>query len=147
MRAVVQRVSHSSVEVEGLKIAEIGQGLLVLLAVGKEDDSADCRYLAEKIVHLRVFEDDQDKMNRSLKDVGGQMLLVSQFTLFGDTKKGRRPGFSDAAPPERADQLYLETAERMREQGVEVQTGRFQTHMNVTLCNDGPVTFWIDSKK
>ncbi|HZW49532.1 MAG TPA: D-aminoacyl-tRNA deacylase, partial [Bacillota bacterium] len=99
MRAVVQRVSRASVEVEGLKIAEIGQGLMVLLGIGKEDNIADCRYMAEKIVHLRIFEDEQDKMNRSLKDVGGQLLLVSQFTLFGDTKKGRRPGFSDAASP------------------------------------------------
>ncbi|MCE5196403.1 MAG: D-tyrosyl-tRNA(Tyr) deacylase [Negativicutes bacterium] len=128
-------------------MAEIGAGLLVFLGVGKEDDSADCRYLAEKIVHLRIFEDEQQKMNRSLRQTGGQILLVSQFTLFADTRKGRRPGFSDAAPPEQADLLYLETAACLRAEGIEVQTGRFQAHMQVTLCNDGPVTLLIDSKK
>lgn len=147
MRAVVQRVSEASVTVDGAVVGEIGRGYLVLLGVGQEDTEQDVVTLATKIIGLRVFEDDAGKMNLSLGDVGGQMLVVSQFTLFGDCRKGRRPSFVAAARPELANQLYESFVAEVRGQGIEVQTGRFQAHMDVALVNDGPVTLLLDSTK
>jgi len=147
MRAVVQRVTSSSVEVENIVVGEIGQGLLVLLGVAQDDDIGDAAYLAEKIVNLRIFTDDEGKMNRSLLETGGAMLAVSQFTLFGDTRKGRRPSFIEAAEPVKANALYEHFVERVRSLGVRVQTGIFQAMMKVSLTNDGPVTILLDSRK
>ena len=147
MRAVVQRVSTSNVKVEGEVTGKIEKGLLVLLGVGQEDNDKDVDYLVDKIVNLRIFEDENDKMNLSLKDIGGELLVVSQFTLYGDVRKGRRPGFSDAARPEVADKYYMDFVEKARSLGIKTETGRFQTHMMVELINDGPVTLLIDSKK
>lgn len=147
MRAVVQRVSEARVEVEGETVGEITRGFLVLLGVAEDDTSEDAAYLADKIVNLRVFEDEQGKLNRSLMDVSGQMLVVSQFTLLGDCRKGRRPSFSHAAAPDKAEDLYLEFSRRVKESGIFVQTGRFQAMMDVVLTNQGPVTLLIDSRK
>lgn len=147
MRAVVQRVSSASVTVAGEVVGRIGHGFLVLLGVAVDDTQADVIYMAHKLVGLRVFEDEEGKMNRSIGEVGGSMLMVSQFTLYGDCRKGRRPGFTEAAPPERAEQLYRQVVAEVRGQGIEVQTGRFQAHMQVALVNDGPVTLLIDSRK
>lgn len=147
MRAVVQRVSRSSVTVEGTVTGEIQQGLLVLLGVGKEDGPADITYLRDKIVNLRIFEDAEDKMNRSLLDIKGELLVVSQFTLYGDVRKGRRPSFDKAGSPETAKALYEAFVESCRELGLTVHTGQFQAHMMVELVNDGPVTILVDSKK
>jgi D-aminoacyl-tRNA deacylase len=147
MRAVVQRVTSSSVEVENIVVGEIGPGLLVLLGVARDDDIGDADYLAEKIVNLRIFTDDEGKMNRALLETGGAMLAVSQFTLFGDTRKGRRPSFIEAAEPVKANALYEHFVERVRSLGVRVQTGVFQAMMKVSLTNDGPVTILLDSKK
>ena len=147
MRAVVQRVSRSKVTVEREVTGEIGVGLMVLLGVGEEDTQDDVRYLAEKIVELRIFPDDEGKMNRSLKEIGGQMLVVSQFTLLGDCRKGRRPSFIKAARPELADSLYRSFVAEVNGHGVSTATGRFQTHMDVELVNDGPVTILVDSRK
>ena len=147
MKAVIQRVQSSSVSVDGDIIAGIGRGLMVLLGVSREDQSSDADYLAEKIVHLRIFEDDQGKMNRSLLDTGGEMLVVSQFTLLGDCRKGRRPSFISAAPPESADRLYEYFVEQVRNKDVRVQTGRFQAMMAVSLINDGPVTLILESPR
>ena len=147
MRAVVQRVTDARVEVVGETVGEIGAGFLVLLGVACDDANTDADYLAVKIANLRVFEDDQGKMNRSLLESGGAMLAVSQFTLYGDTRKGRRPSFIEAAPPEQANSLYEYFVERVRSLGVKVETGVFQAMMNVSLINDGPVTILIDSKK
>lgn len=147
MRAVVQRVSEASVTVAETKVGAVSQGLLVLLGVGKDDTVADANYLAEKIVNLRIFEDDAEKMNLSLLDVGGQLLAVSQFTLYGDVRKGRRPGFDQAAAPKEAETLYEVFVKRCAELGVTVETGQFQTHMMVALVNDGPVTILLDSQK
>lgn len=147
MRAVVQRVVSSNVKVDGETTGKIEKGLLVLLGVGKEDTKKDTDYMVDKIVNLRIFEDEDEKMNLSLKDVGGDLLVVSQFTLFGDCRKGRRPGFSDAARPETADEFYIDFVEKARAMGIKTETGRFQTHMMVELINDGPVTLLIDSKK
>lgn len=146
MKAVIQRVTQSAVTVDGRTIGAIGHGLMVLLGVGHGDTSRDCRYLAEKIVNLRIFEDDQGKMNRSLLDVNGAMLVVSQFTLMGDCRKGRRPSFVAAAPPEEAEVRYLEFCECVREKGIDVATGRFGAMMQVSLINDGPVTLIVESK-
>jgi len=143
MRACIQRVSEARVTVDGKVTGEIGCGLLVLLGVGPDDSTAEVEWLAEKLVNLRIFEDNEGKMNRSLLDVGGAMLVVSQFTLFGDCRKGRRPSFTDAAPPELAEQLYDEFVTRTRSLGVAVATGVFRAHMDVALVNDGPVTFWL----
>lgn len=145
MRAVIQRVLQSRVTVDGGVVGEIGRGLLVLLGVARSDTSADGELLAEKIVHLRIFEDAQGRMNRSLLDTGGQMLVVSQFTLLGDCRKGRRPSFIDAAEPAQATGLYEHFVRQTRALGVSVQTGRFQALMAVTLVNDGPVTLILDS--
>lgn len=145
MRACIQRVSRASVTVDGEVTGQIGQGLVVLLGVAHDDGEQQVSWLADKITGLRIFEDDDGKMNRSLAEVGGAMLVVSQFTLYGDSRKGRRPSFIDAAPPELAERLYEAFVERVRGQGVEVATGRFRTHMDVSLVNDGPVTLWIDT--
>ena len=147
MRAVVQRVTDARVEVAGEPVGEIGAGLLVLLGVGRDDTRDDADYLADKIVNLRVFDDDEGKMNRSLSESGGAILVVSQFTLYGDVRRGRRPSYSDAAEPEKANQLYEYFVERVRLFGVKVETGVFQAMMKVSLTNDGPVTILLDSRK
>lgn len=147
MRAVVQRVSEAAVTVANREVGAISKGVLVLLGIGKGDTEADAKYLAEKIVKLRIFEDEADKMNLSLLDVGGQLLAVSQFTLYGDVRKGRRPGFDQAAPPDQAEALYEVFINCCRDLGVTVGTGQFQTHMMVSLVNDGPVTILLDSHK
>ena len=147
MRAVVQRVSSASVKVDDEIVGQIDRGFLVLLGVGTDDADADAVMLAEKIARLRVFEDEAGKMNLSLSDVDGRMLVVSQFTLFGDCRKGRRPSFIEAARPEKAELLYETFVAEVRGQGIQVETGRFQTHMDVSLVNDGPVTLLLDSRK
>lgn len=147
MKAVVQRVTYASVEVGGTIVGKIDAGLLVLLGVAKGDTESDGRYLVEKIRALRMFSDDQGKMNRSLADVNGAVLLVSQFTLLGRTTNGRRPSFDDAAPPEDAKRLYEQVAADLRAQGTVVETGIFAAHMKVKLLNDGPVTFTLDSRE
>jgi len=147
MRAVVQRVSRAKVTV-GKEIAgEIGAGLLVLLGVGNEDSETDASYLAEKITGLRIFDDSDGKMNRSVQDAGGSVLAVSQFTLYGDVRRGKRPSFDAAAPPEQARRLYEFFVERIRAAGLRCETGRFQEMMQVELVNDGPVTILVDSGK
>ncbi len=144
MRAVVQRVSAARVTVGGQVAGEIGPGLAVLLGVRSEDSGEDIRYLAEKIANLRIFEDEAGKMNRSLLDTGGAALVVSQFTLYGDVRKGRRPSFTEAAPPEVAEGIYTAFVEQLR-RWVTVETGVFQVHMVLSLDNDGPVTLILDS--
>ncbi len=145
MRALVQRVTNASVAVADETAGEIGAGLVVLLGVSKEDDEADARYLVEKIANLRIFADDDNRFNLSALDVEAELLVVSQFTLYADTRKGRRPDFNQAAGPEDAKRLYQHTVELFREAGLTVATGRFQEHMLVTLQNDGPVTLMLDS--
>jgi D-tyrosyl-tRNA(Tyr) deacylase len=147
MRAVVQRVSRAQVSVNGEITGEIGLGLLVLLGVGRDDTEADATYMAEKICGLRVFEDDQGKMNRSAQEVHGRVLAVSQFTLYGDVRRGKRPSFDAAAPPEEARQLYEFFVEQIRRAGLRCETGRFQEMMTVELVNEGPVTILLDSRK
>ena len=147
MRAVVQRVSSASVTVAGEIVGQIEAGLVVLLGVGHSDTDEDARQLAAKIVELRIFGDDEGKMNRSLADVAGAMLVVSQFTLFGDCRKGRRPSFIEAAPPELAERLYEDFVAAVALRGIRVATGRFRQHMDVALMNDGPVTLLLDSQK
>jgi D-tyrosyl-tRNA(Tyr) deacylase len=147
MRACVQRVSRAEVIVDGQVIGRIGVGLLVLLGVGVDDTEVETAQFAHKIIELRIFPDDEGKMNRSLAEAKGAMLVVSQFTLYGDCRKGRRPSFIDAAPPERGEQLYEIFVAEVRHKGVEVATGRFRAHMDVSLVNDGPVTLLLDSKK
>jgi D-tyrosyl-tRNA(Tyr) deacylase len=146
MKAVVQRVQKASVTVGEETVGAIGPGLLVLLGVAAGDRPADADYLAGKIAHLRIFEDESGKMNRSLIDTGGQMLVISQFTLLGDCTRGRRPSFIHAAPPDVASGLYQKFADRVREMGIGVQTGRFQAIMAVSLVNDGPVTLIAESR-
>jgi D-tyrosyl-tRNA(Tyr) deacylase len=147
MRAVVQRVSRASVTVEGKVTGAIERGLLVLLGVAADDAEADAEYLAAKIIGLRIFEDDHEKMNLSVQDVSGAVLAVSQFTLFGDVRKGKRPSFDAAARPERAKELYEYFVAQVRAAGVRSETGIFQAMMQVELVNDGPVTILLDSKK
>ncbi len=146
MRAVVKRVREASVETEGEIISRIGGGLLVLLGVAREDHRSDAEYLASKISNLRIFEDEAGKMNRSLIDTGGDMLVVSQFTLLGDCRKGRRPSFISAAEPDRANELYEYFVEAVRQLGIPVATGRFKAMMAVALVNDGPVTLIVESR-
>jgi D-tyrosyl-tRNA(Tyr) deacylase len=147
MRAVVQRVHESSVVIDSQEVGRIGVGLLVLLGIAQGDDERDVDYLADKIVELRVFADEAGKMNRSLLEINGQMLVVSQFTLLGDCRKGRRPSFIAAAAPDTATHLYERFVARGRDRGIDVATGQFQAHMLVHLVNDGPVTLMLDSKK
>jgi D-tyrosyl-tRNA(Tyr) deacylase len=147
MRAVLQRVSRARVIVDGSVTGEIGPGLVVLMAVGREDVSANAAAMAEKIVNLRIFADDQGKMNRSVLDTGGAILTVSQFTLYGDARGQRRPSFIQAAPPELGKALYDEFVVALRALGVRVETGVFQAHMSLELTNDGPVTILLDSDK
>ena len=147
MRAVVQRVSHAKVTVNGEITGEIGLGLLVLLGVGTADTRIDADYLAEKIIGLRVFEDSAGKMNLSVADAGGALLVVSQFTLFGDVRRGKRPSFDAAAPPQQARELYEYFVEKIRAAGLRCETGRFQEMMRVELVNEGPVTILLDSGK
>ncbi len=147
MKAVIQRVTRASVHVEGQTVGQIGSGLLVLLGVAKGDTETDARYLVEKIKMLRIFSDEQGKMNRSLADTGGSVLLVSQFTLLGRTANGRRPSFDEAASPEEAKRLYEQIVTILRRQGTSVETGVFAAHMQVDLVNDGPVTFVLDSRR
>ncbi len=147
MRAVIQRVSRAQVKVNGQITGQIGRGLLVLLGVGSADDEQAARNLAEKIAHLRVFEDDEGKMNRSLLETRGAVLAVSQFTLYGDCRKGRRPSFDLAARPEQARSLYEKFVEFLQEQSVPVEQGVFQAMMEVELVNDGPVTLLLDTER
>lgn len=145
MRAVIQRVTASDVQVDHEIVGRIGSGLLVLLGISRSDEQKDADYLADKVVHLRIFEDDEGKMNRSLLETRGEVLVVSQFTLLGDCRKGRRPSFVEAAPPERAEQLYEYFVDQLRLKGTTVSTGQFQAKMAVSLVNDGPVTMILES--
>ena len=147
MRAVIQRVSEAKVEVDGDIIGKIGEGFLVLLGVRKDDSEEDVRYLADKVMGLRIIEDETGKMNLSIADVNGQILAVSQFTLYGDCRKGRRPSFDEAAPPEVAERLYNLFIEEIRKSGIKVEAGKFGALMDVHLVNSGPVTILLDSKK
>ena len=147
MRALVQRVSKASVSIEGQTVAAIKQGLVVLIGVGRGDSEPDAHYLAEKIPNLRIFSDEADKFNLSASDIGGEILVVSQFTLFADTRKGRRPSFTDAAPPEEAESLVDKFVGMLRDSGLKVETGRFRQNMLVEIHNIGPVTILIDSEE
>jgi D-tyrosyl-tRNA(Tyr) deacylase len=147
MRAIVQRVSRAKVTVSGQVTGEIGPGLLVLLGVGKTDSQADANYLADKITALRIFEDAEGKMNRSVAEAGGAILVVSQFTLYGDVRRGKRPSFDAAAPPDQARELYEYLVQRVRGAGLRCETGKFQEMMSVELVNEGPVTILLDSSK
>lgn len=146
MRAVIQRVKESSVSVNNEIIGKIGSGLMVLLGVSETDRVEDADYLAAKIINLRIFEDENHKMNRSLLDIGGEMLVVSQFTLLADCRKGRRPSFVHAAGPNKANELYERFVEQVRQKGANVATGRFRAMMDVSLINDGPVTLIVESR-
>lgn len=147
MRSVVQRVKSASVRVNGETVGEISAGMLVLLGVGQTDGATDMNWLVDKLLGLRIFEDEAGKMNRSVQDVGGEILIVSQFTLYGDCRNGRRPSFSTAAPPDKAKALYEQVVEVIRSRGLKVETGVFQAEMAVELINDGPVTLLLDSEK
>ena len=145
LKALVQRVTHASVTVADHEVGRIVAGLVILLGIAKDDTDADSQYLVDKIAHLRIFPDDQSHFNHSALEMGAELLVVSQFTLYGDTRKGRRPDFSQAAPPAMAEGLYQRTVELFRETGLSVATGVFQEHMRVSLQNDGPVTILLDS--
>jgi D-aminoacyl-tRNA deacylase len=147
MRAVVQRVSHAEVVISGIQVARIGQGLVALVAVSRQDTERDLDWMARKIIDLRIFDDEQGKLNLSLQEVRGELLVVSQFTLYGDCRKGRRPSYIEAAPPEQAEKLYREFVNIVRQLVPGVQTGQFQASMEVTLTNSGPVTLIIDSRQ
>ena len=147
MRAVVQRVTQASVTVENETVGAIDAGLMVLIGVSKEDTDKDLKYIVEKVQNLRVFDDENGVMNRSVLDVGGSILAVSQFTLYGDARGGRRPSYFTAAGPEMANELYERAVATWRENGIHVETGRFRTEMKVSLINDGPVTILLDSEK
>ncbi|MAJ72665.1 D-tyrosyl-tRNA(Tyr) deacylase [Candidatus Poribacteria bacterium] len=147
MRAIVQRVKSANVQIDGQLVAEIESGLLIFLGISVDDQQSDIDYLIRKIANLRIFRDDDLRMNKSLLDVGGQALVVSQFTLYGDCRKGRRPNFSQAAKPEKAHQLYQVFVNQLLQLGVDVKTGVFQATMEVELTNDGPITILLDSKK
>lgn len=144
MRTVLQRVTRGCVSVDDQAVAEIGPGLVILLGIGENDGEEQARYLAQKIANLRIFEDDDGKMNRSVLDIGGKAIVISQFTLYADTRKGRRPSFTDAALPETASPLVERFVELLEEQGVPTQTGVFGAHMLVEIANDGPVTIWME---
>ena len=147
MRTVIQRVSRAQVSIEGKIKGSIGKGLVVFVGIAAEDSQKDLQWLAEKIVHLRIFEDNSGKMNTSLTDIKGEVLIISQFTLYGDCRKGRRPGFSGAAPPLKAEPYYQQFVEEVKSKGIQVATGTFQADMQVELINDGPVTLLLDSEK
>ena len=147
MRAVVQKTLSSSVTSEGIETGRIGHGLTVLLGVAADDDEKDVQYMVDKISHMRIFEDEAGKLNLSLLDVQGELLVVSQFTLYGDIRHGRRPSFTQAAPPELAERLYAQFVAAVKALGIHTETGRFRTEMVVTLANHGPVTILVDSKK
>jgi len=147
MRAVVQRVKNASVTIGQEVVADIGKGLVVLLGVETGDNIDDASYLAEKVITLRIFEDEEGKMNKSLQDIGGEILIVSQFTIMGDVRRGRRPSFTQAAPPEEAEKLYNDFVDICRRKIAKVSTGQFQAEMLVKIYNDGPVTILLDSKK
>jgi len=147
MRALLQRVSHASVTVDGKVVGQIGQGLLVLLGVGRDDSEVQVKTLADKIAYLRIFGDDEGKMNRSLLDIGGEVLVISQFTLYADIRRGRRPSFTDAAPPEIAEPLCERFRDAVAAYGLKVAGGVFGAHMDVELLNDGPVTIWLDTEQ
>jgi D-tyrosyl-tRNA(Tyr) deacylase len=147
MKALLQRVTAAQVTVESEVVGKIGHGLVVFIGVANDDTPEDINYLTRKIVELRIFEDTDGKFNLSLLDVSGELLLVSQFTLLANTRKGRRPGFTDAAPPEIAEALFNQFVEQIRATGLKVETGRFQTHMHVEINNDGPITIMIDSRE
>ncbi|MDS0524415.1 D-aminoacyl-tRNA deacylase [Clostridium sp. SHJSY1] len=147
MRAIVQRVNSSSVKVEDKIIGEIKRGFNVLLGISKEDTKEDTKYICDKILGLRVFEDENDKLNLSIQDVEGELLVISQFTLYGDCRKGRRPNFMNAMGGEEANKLYEEVIEKLKESGLKVEFGEFGAHMVVDIINDGPVTIMLDSKK
>lgn len=147
MKALLQRVTSAKVEIDNKIVGKIGPGFLVLLGVGQNDNLNDVVYLVNKIINLRVFADSSDKFNLSVKDINGSLLIVSQFTLFADTKKGNRPGFTNAAPPATAVDLYNKFVEKCKNTGLNVQTGQFAAHMQISLINDGPVTILIDTKE
>lgn len=147
MRCVIQRVSTAKVTVDDRVIGKINLGILALIGIGLEDDQKDVLWLADKILGLRIFEDEEGKMNLSLNEVNGELIIVSQFTLFGDCRKGKRPSFSDAAPPHIAKELFEELVRTLRDNGIKVETGEFQANMDVALINQGPVTILLDSKK
>ena len=147
MRAVVQRVTRGSVSVDGIITGNIGRGLVVLIGIHPGDGAREIAWMADKLVHLRIFEDHQGQMNLSTADIGAEMLIVSQFTLYGDCRKGRRPGYSDAAPPQIAEPLYLDLVEEVRRHNIRVATGTFKAMMQVELVNDGPVTLLLDSAR
>lgn len=147
MRAIVQRVDQAQVIAQDRIVGKIGAGMLVFVAVGRDDGPADLEFIRRKLINLRIFEDREGRMNLSLRDVEGQMLLVSQFTLFGDCRKGNRPSFVAAAPPEQALEMYNRLVDEIRGEGVQVETGEFQAMMKVSLVNDGPVTLMLDSRK
>jgi D-tyrosyl-tRNA(Tyr) deacylase len=146
MRAVLQRVSRAEVDVEGAQVARIGTGILALVAISREDAVQDLQWMAKKIMELRIFEDSSGKMNLSLQDIKGELLIVSQFTLYGDCKKGRRPSYTDAAPPAEAETLYNDFVSLVRQSMPSVQTGKFQAIMEVRITNSGPVTILLDSR-
>lgn len=147
MRAIVQRVSQASVSVDNKVVGSIGEGLLVFLGIGKEDDDKDLEYLVDKVLGLRIFQDEDDKMNLSLLDIKGELLVISQFTLYGDVRKGRRPSFTDSGHPEIAEKTYLEFIDKCNEKGIKTEKGVFGADMDVSLINQGPVTIMLDSKK
>jgi D-tyrosyl-tRNA(Tyr) deacylase len=147
MRAVIQRVKHASVDVNGIKTGTISKGIVTFLGIHRSDDRQEITWMADKIINLRIFPDPDGKMNISLADINAEMLIVSQFTLYGDCRKGRRPGYSGAAPPEIAEPIYNRFVDEVRKKGIKAATGRFQAMMDVTLVNDGPVTLLLDSEK
>lgn len=147
MRAIIQKVTSASVKVENVLISEIGNGYMILLAVKETDDKDDLSYIKRKISNLRIFEDNEGKMNLSLKDTGGEILLVSQFTLYGDARKGNRPSFTESAGLEKANNYYEKLRDELIDEGFNVKTGKFQAHMEVSLVNDGPVTIILDSER